>query len=55
MLKAVPGRELKTVIGAGQRSLQASMKKRDGLDDDHAGRATIRMTVGQPEEEHGSL
>ena len=37
-------------MGGGQRSLEASMKKAAGLDDDHTGSATVRMAIGQPEE-----
>jgi hypothetical protein len=48
LVKPVPGHEAS--IGTGKRSLEASMKKPDGLDDDHAGSAAVKMAIGQPEE-----
>jgi hypothetical protein len=53
LIKPVPGRELKTAIGASQRSLETSMEKAVGVvDHGDTGRAAIRMAVGQPEEGH---
>jgi hypothetical protein len=49
-VKLVSGRELETAICACQRSLETSMEKVAGLNDDHPGSAAVRMAVGQPEE-----
>jgi hypothetical protein len=55
LVKLVSGRKLEPSVGTGQRSFETSMEKAVGFDDDHAGRATIRMAIGQPEEGHGSV
>jgi hypothetical protein len=54
LVKPVPGRELKTAIGAGQGSLETSMEKpQAGLDHDHSGSAAIGVAIRQPKEGHG--
>jgi hypothetical protein len=45
-------RAMKCFPVAGQRSLETSMKKASRVLHDHAGRAAIRMAVGQPETGH---
>jgi hypothetical protein len=47
LVKLVPGHEIKTAIGTGKWSLEASMKKVGGFYHDHA--SAIRIAVGQPE------
>jgi hypothetical protein len=49
-VKLVPGHELESSIGAGQRSLETSMEKAARLDHDHASGTIVRMAINQPEE-----
>jgi hypothetical protein len=53
-INLVPGRELKTAIGASQRSFETSMEKAVGVDYGDTGSAAVRIAIGQPEEGHRS-
>jgi hypothetical protein len=45
LVKLMSGHELEVSIGAGQRSFEASMEKAAGLDDNHAGSASVKMAA----------